>query len=78
VDVDGFNVHSNTAESSHALLKRGLVGVWHRMSQKRLPYYLANTDFLWNTRRQSDGDRVLALVHSVEGKRLTAERYREG
>ncbi|HYH81831.1 MAG TPA: transposase [Longimicrobium sp.] len=41
VDADGFNVNSNTAESSHALLKRGLVGVWHRMSQKRLPYYLA-------------------------------------
>ena len=78
VDDDGFNVHSNTAESSHALLKRGLIGVWHRMSQKRMPYYLANTDFLWNTRRISDGDRVLALVRSVEGKRLTVKRYRAG
>jgi len=34
--------------------------------------------FLWNTRRISDGDRVLALVRSVEGKHLTVERYREG
>ncbi|MFL5386475.1 MAG: IS1595 family transposase [Longimicrobiaceae bacterium] len=78
VDADGFNVHSNTAESSHSLLKRGLIGVWHRMSVKRMPYYLANCDFLWNTRRVSDGDRVLALVRSVEGKRLTVERYRAG
>jgi hypothetical protein len=78
MDPDGFNVHGNTAESSHALLKRGLVGVWHRMSIKRMPYYLANTDFLWNTRKVSDGDRVLALVRSVEGKRRTVENYRAG
>jgi len=48
------------------------------MSIKRMPYYLANTDFLWNTRRISDGDRVLALVRSVEGKRLMGEHYRAG
>jgi transposase-like protein len=77
-EEDGFVVHSNTAESSHSLLKRGLIGVWHRMSVKRMPFYLANCDFLWNTRRISDGDRVLALVRSVEGKRLTVERYRAG
>jgi hypothetical protein len=48
------------------------------MSVKRMPFYLANCDFLWNTRRISDGDRVLALVRSIEGKRLTVERYRAG
>jgi len=48
------------------------------MSIKRMPYYLANTDFLWNTRRLSDADRVLALVRSVEGRRLTQVRYRAG
>jgi transposase-like protein len=73
-EASGLRVHTNTAEASHSLLKRGIVGVWHRISAKHLHRYLANADFLWNTRRMSDGDRVLALIQQCEGRRLL---YRE-
>jgi hypothetical protein len=72
--ADGLRVHTNTAECSHALLKRGLVGVWHRFSEQHMHRYLANADFLWNTRRMSDGDRVVALIRAAEGKRLFYRR----
>jgi len=32
--------------------------------------YLANCDWLWNTRGMSDGNRVLDLIHGADGKRL--------
>lgn len=66
----GLRVHTNTAEGSHALLRRSINGTWHRISLDHMHRYLAHCDFLWNTRRLSDGDRVLALIRSTEGKRL--------
>ncbi len=33
------DVHVNTAESSHALVKRGIVGIFHKVSAKYLPLY---------------------------------------
>jgi hypothetical protein len=66
----GMRVHSNTAESLHALLKRGIVGVYHRISPKHLHRYLAAADWAWNTRGMSDGDRVLDLIRGADGRRL--------
>lgn len=66
----GLRVHTNTAEGSHSLLRRAINGTWHRVSEKHLHRYLSNCDFLWNTRRMSDGDRILSLVQACEGKRL--------
>ena len=31
------DVHTNTVESAFSLLKRGIVGRWHRVSAKHLP-----------------------------------------
>ncbi|HEX8245292.1 MAG TPA: IS1595 family transposase [Longimicrobium sp.] len=66
----GLRVHTNTAEGSHSLLRRSITGTWHRISLVHMHRYLAHCDFLWNTRKQSDGDRVLNLIRSAEGKRL--------
>ena len=33
-------VHTNTIESAFALLKRGIMSTWHRVSVKHLPAYL--------------------------------------
>jgi transposase-like protein len=64
------DVYTNTAESSFALIKRGLMGVYHAVSKKHLPRYLAEFDFRWNTRKLNDGERLVAAVKSAEGKRL--------
>ena len=66
----GLRVHSNTAESNFALLQRSLVGVYHNVSDKHLHRYVAHSDFMWNSRKSSDGDRVTALIRAAEGKRL--------
>jgi transposase-like protein len=65
------DVHTNTAESSHALVKRGIVGIYHNVSREYLHRYLWQFDFLWSNRRLNDGERTILAVKSAEGKRLT-------
>jgi len=45
------DVHTNTVESSFSLLKRGIMGTWHRISVKHLPAYLNEVAFRFNNRR---------------------------
>jgi ISXO2-like transposase domain len=66
--------HVNTAESVHALLKRGVMGVYHHWSKKHLHRYLAEFDFRWNHRKISDGERTMEAIAIVGGKRL---RYKD-
>lgn len=64
------NAHVNTAESVHALLKRGIVGTFHHVSKKHLHRYLNEFDFRFNARKISDGERTVKAIESVSGKRL--------
>jgi|SRR5579863_2294133 len=68
------DIHTNTAESSHALVKRGIVGIYHNVSRTYLHRYLWHFDFLWNTRKMNDGERTVLAMRTAEGKRLM---YRE-
>jgi transposase-like protein len=65
------DVHTNTVESSHALVKRGIIGVYHNVSKDYLHRYLWQFDFMWNHRKLNDGERTVMAVKSAEGKRLT-------
>ena len=51
--VDG-DIHTNTVESAFSLLKRGIVGTWHRISAKHLAAYLNEMEFRFNRRKNSD------------------------
>jgi len=64
------DVHTNTAESSHALVKRGIVGIYHNVSREYLHRYLWQFDFMWNHRKLNDGERTVLAVKAAEGKRL--------
>ena len=64
------DIHTNTAESSNALIKRGLVGIYHNVSKKYLHRYLWQWDFCWNHRELNDGERLVEAIKSAEGKRL--------
>lgn len=64
------DVHTNTAESSFALLKRGIHGIYHSVSRQYLQRYIWQADFLWNNRFLNDGERITAAVRSAEGKRV--------
>jgi len=63
-------VNVNTAESSHALIRRGLVGIYHNVSSEYLHRYLWQWDFLWNNRKLNDGERSTLAIQSAEGRRL--------
>jgi transposase-like protein len=64
------DIFTNTAESSFALIKRGLMGVYHAVSKEHLHRYLGEFDFRWNTRKLNDGQRTTLAIESALGKRL--------
>jgi transposase-like protein len=64
------DIHTNTAESSFALLKRGITGIYHSVSKEHLHRYLWQFDFLWNARKMNDGERTIMAIKLAEGKRL--------
>jgi transposase-like protein len=63
--------HTNTAEGFFSLLKRGIVGTFHSISREHLPLYLAEFDHRWDYRKVTDGERTVAGLKKVKGKRLT-------
>jgi transposase-like protein len=71
VYVDG-DIHTNTVESAFSLLKRGIIGTWHRISAKHLAAYLEEMTFRFNRRGRSDLF-VDTLRHMVTADPLTFE-----
>jgi transposase-like protein len=71
------DVHTNTVESAFSLLKRGIVGTWHKVDAKHLPAYLDEMCFRFNNRKNPYlfRDTLLKLITSrnLEYKDLTAE-----
>ncbi len=64
------NAHVNTCESVHALMKRGVIGVYHHWSKKHLHRYLSEFDFRFNARKITDAERTDRAIEGVKGKRL--------
>jgi transposase-like protein len=68
------DAHTNTAENYFSILKRGIYGVYHHVSEAHLPRYLAEFDFRYSNRAKlgvSDGERAARAIKGAEGKRLT-------
>ena len=66
--------HTNTIEGYFSVLKRGINGVYHHVSQQHLKRYLAEFDFRYNQRvALGIGDEARAdnLIRGIVGKRLT-------
>lgn len=72
------DVHTNTVEGYFSLLKRGIIGTFHQVSKKHLPLYLAEFDHRYNHRETTDGERTIAGIRKVEGKRLTLKPLKNG
>jgi transposase-like protein len=66
--------HSNTVEGYFSLLKRGVIGTYHSISEAHLRRYLAEFDFRYNHREAlgiNDTERTDAAIAGTVGKRLT-------
>jgi len=66
--------HTNTIEGYFSILKRGIVGTYHHVSEAHLKRYLAEFDFRYNHREAvgvNDTERTDAAIAGTVGKRLT-------
>ena len=70
--VDG-DIHTNTVESAFSLLKRGIIGTWHRISAKHLAAYLDEMTFRFN-RRKNANLFLDTLRHMVTAPVLTFDK----
>lgn len=65
------DAHTNTVENYFSLLKRGIVGTFHHVSEKHLGRYVAEFDFRYNERNVGDSERSTTALNGSKGKRLT-------
>src|SRR3546814_14141197 len=75
--VRGTFWYTNSVESYFALLKRGMMGSFHNVSEAHLYRYLAEFDFRHNHRKATDAERAAALLRGAKGKRLTNTQPRK-
>ncbi|MEA3014374.1 MAG: hypothetical protein QOD42_2919 [Sphingomonadales bacterium] len=68
--------HTNTVENFFSIFKRGIVGVYHHVSQAHLGRYAREFDFRYNHRSISDSERSDQLLRGIVGKRLMYRRPR--
>lgn len=75
--VKGVVAHTNTVESFFSLLKRGLYGSYHHVSEAHLQRYCTEFAFRWSFRTScgyTDKDRADVALSRIKGKRLTYRR----
>ena len=63
--------HTNGMESHWAMLKRGYVGVYHQMSVKHLPRYVAEFEGRHNSRPMDTAEQMCIMARGANGKRMT-------
>jgi transposase-like protein len=67
-------VSINVSENFYSILKRGIIGTYHSISEAHLHRYLAEFDFRYNNRSGlgiEDTERAAKALKGAEGKRLT-------
>ena len=65
--------HTNGIESHWALLKRGYMGVYHRMSVQHLHRYVNEFSGRHNVRPLDTIDQIRTVIAGMDGKRLRYE-----
>jgi transposase-like protein len=71
------DIYTNTVESAFSLLKRGIIGTWHKVSAKHLQAYLDEMCWRFDNRKNQFlfRDTLIKMLEAenVEYKELTAE-----
>jgi hypothetical protein len=68
------DAYSNTVEGYFSILKRGVTGIYHHVSEQHLHRYLAEFDFRYSNRIAlgvDDVSRTALALRGAKGKRLT-------
>jgi len=64
------DAYTNTLEGWFSLLKRGVNGTFHHVSEEHLDRYVGEFVFRHNNRKVSDGERAQKAIRGAEGKML--------
>jgi transposase-like protein len=64
-------IHTNGIENFWSLLKRTIKGTYVSIDPFHVPRYLSEQVFRFNNRRGGDGERFVAVLAALVGKRLT-------
>lgn len=72
--VRGY-IHTNTIEGAFSLLKRGIVGIYHKVSIKHLHRYCNEFAFRYNTKELKEVERFTEAVKQIENTRLKYSEY---
>jgi IS1 family transposase len=70
-------VHTNTVENVWSLLKRSIIGAYHKVSVKHLDSYLDELEFRYNNRKNEWAFRD-AMIKLVSSDKLTYEKLTNG
>ena len=62
------NVSTNTIEGFWGLLKRGILGIYHKISKKHLQMYIDEFVFRYNTRKISEIKRFEFLIFNMTNR----------
>jgi transposase-like protein len=74
------DAHSNTVEGYFSILKRGVIGTFHHVSEHHLHRYLVEFDFRYSHRAKlgvDDQQRAEVALKGVAGRRLKYRRTGE-
>ena len=74
-------VHTNTVEGFFSIMKRGLTGIYHSVSEEHLHRYLNEYAFRYSNRSAlgvEDVERAEIALTGTKGKRLTYRTARSG
>jgi hypothetical protein len=75
------DIHTNTVEGFFSILKRGVTGTYHSISEQHLQRYLAEFGFRYSNRSArgvEDVERAELALIGAKGKRLTYATPRQG
>lgn len=61
------DAHTNTLEGFWALLKRSIIGIYHKVSPKHLQRYVDEAVYRYNTKAIADGHKALILLSISNG-----------
>ncbi len=64
------DAYTNTLEGWFSLLKRGVNGTFHHVSEQHLDRYVGEFVYRYNNRKMTDNERAHKALKAIEGKRL--------